>query len=94
MDFIFMLTHHDQTVPNCLEVYDSLADIGLRHVGFKDVGVDKATLKELTRGSRLTVRSPMSKSSARRRKPSASRSRRRPSSASTACSAGRTSISP
>jgi hypothetical protein len=49
MDFIFMLTHHDKTVQNCLDVYDSLSGIGLRHVGFKDVGVDKAMLKELTR---------------------------------------------
>lgn len=49
MDFIFMLTHHDRTVQNCLDVYDSLSGIGLKHVGFKDVGVDKATLKELTR---------------------------------------------
>lgn len=49
MDFIFMLTHHDKTVQNCLDVYDSLSGIGLKHVGFKDVGVDKATLKELTR---------------------------------------------
>jgi hypothetical protein len=49
MDFIFMLTHHDKTVQNCLDVYDSLSGIGLTHVGFKDVGVDKATLKELTR---------------------------------------------
>ena len=49
MDFIFMLTHHDKTVQNCLDVYDSLSGIGLKHVGFKDVGVDKTTLKELTR---------------------------------------------
>ena len=42
MDFIFMLTHHDKTVQNCLDVYDSLAGIGLRHVGFKDVGVSLA----------------------------------------------------
>ena len=49
MDFIFMLTHHDRTVQNCLDVYDSLSGVGLKHVGFKDVGVDKATLKELTR---------------------------------------------
>ncbi|QIG46551.1 hypothetical protein G5V57_01510 [Nordella sp. HKS 07] len=49
MDFIFMLTHHDKTVQNCLDVYDTLSGIGLKHVGFKDVGVDKATLKELTR---------------------------------------------
>jgi len=44
-----MLTHHDKTVQNCLDVYDSLSGVGLKHVGFKDVGVDKATLKELTR---------------------------------------------
>ena len=49
MDFIFMLMHHDKTVQNCLDVYDSLSGIGLKHVGFKDVGVDKVTLKELTR---------------------------------------------
>ncbi len=44
-----MLTHHDKTVQNCLDVYDQLSGVGLKHVGFKDVGVDKATLKELTR---------------------------------------------
>lgn len=49
MDFIFMLTHQDKTVQNCLDVYDTLSGIGLKHVGFKDVGVDKATLKELAR---------------------------------------------
>ena len=49
MDFIFMLTHHDKTVQDCLDVYDSLSGLGLKHVGFKDVGVDRATLRELTR---------------------------------------------
>jgi hypothetical protein len=49
MDFIFMLTHHDRTVANCLAVFDETAELGLRHIGFKDVGVDSATLKELTR---------------------------------------------
>lgn len=47
MDFIFMLTWGDQTVENCLEVFDSISDIGLGHVGFKDVGVDRATLAAL-----------------------------------------------
>ncbi len=47
MDFIFMLTWRDQTVKNCLEVFDSISNIGLKHVGFKDIGVDRATLAEL-----------------------------------------------
>ena len=47
MDFIFMLTLGDQTVENCLEVFDSIVDTGLEHVGFKDVGVGRATLTEL-----------------------------------------------
>ncbi len=47
MDFIFMLTLADQTVKNCLEVFDSISEIGLEHVGFKDLGVDRATHAEL-----------------------------------------------
>ena len=47
MDFIFMLTNKDRTVPNCLAVMAEIADLGLTHVGFKDVGVDLATLKQL-----------------------------------------------
>lgn len=47
MDFIFMLTRHDQTVQDCLEVIEAIAPVGLTHVGFKDVGVDVATLIEL-----------------------------------------------
>ena len=54
MDFIFMLTHHDRTVPNCLKVLDEIADLGLKHVGFKDVGVDLATLKQLAEAIRAT----------------------------------------
>lgn len=47
MDFIFMLTRADQTIQDCLEVYDSVREVPLRHVGFKDVGVDPDTLKRL-----------------------------------------------
>lgn len=47
MDFIFMLTNKDRTVANCLDVMAEIADLGLTHVGFKDVGVDLATLKQL-----------------------------------------------
>jgi hypothetical protein len=48
-EFIFMFTHHDATVANALEVYDDLRHTGLRHVGFKDIGVSIETLTELCR---------------------------------------------
>ena len=48
-EFIFMFTHHDATVANALEVYDELRHTGLRHVGFKDIGVSIETLTELCR---------------------------------------------
>jgi hypothetical protein len=48
-EFIFMLTHHDQTVSNAMEVYQELRPIeGLRYVGFKDVGATIEQLQELT----------------------------------------------
>lgn len=37
-EFIFMLTHHDTTVADAVEVYEMVRDSGLRHVGFKDIG--------------------------------------------------------
>ena len=49
MDFIFMLTRQDQTVLDGLEVMKEVRGVGLRHVGFKDVGVDKQTLHALNR---------------------------------------------
>lgn len=49
LEFIFMLTRHDQTVPDALHVYDGIRDLPLRYVGFKDIGVPHATLRELTR---------------------------------------------
>ncbi|HZS84524.1 MAG TPA: hypothetical protein VFA50_16745 [Stellaceae bacterium] len=49
MDFIFMLTRDDRTVPDCLERLEEIADLGLRHIGFKDVGVPPATLDALNR---------------------------------------------
>lgn len=47
MDFIFMLTRGDRTVEDCLSVLDEIAPLGLRHIGFKDVGVEPATLCKL-----------------------------------------------
>ena len=54
VDFIFMLTRQDRTVSDCLEVFDEIRRLGLRHVGFKDVGVDAQTLKRLNRLIRNT----------------------------------------
>ncbi|MCE9579844.1 MAG: hypothetical protein K8W52_42395 [Deltaproteobacteria bacterium] len=49
MDFVFMLTRDDQTVEDCLEVYDAIRPLGITHVGCKDVGVPPAVLGELFR---------------------------------------------
>jgi hypothetical protein len=49
MDFIFMLTRSDQTVPDCLEVLEYIKPLGLKHIGFKDVGVTPDVLRELNR---------------------------------------------
>lgn len=49
MDFIFMLTREDQTVEDCLTVFEEIRDVGVRHIGFKDVGAERETLEELNR---------------------------------------------
>ncbi len=48
MDFIFMLTRDDRTVEDCLDLIELIRPVGLKHVGFKDVGVSPAVLKSLT----------------------------------------------
>ena len=48
MDFIFMLTNHDATVVDAVEVYESIRRSGLRLVGFKDIGASPDTLRRLT----------------------------------------------
>ncbi|MEE8188531.1 MAG: hypothetical protein V3T80_04925 [Kiloniellales bacterium] len=47
MEFIFMFTRADQTVEDCLEVFDLVRETGVKHLGFKDVGVDRETLVAL-----------------------------------------------
>jgi len=49
IDFIFMFTRADQTVEDCLDVFDTVAKAGVKHMGFKDIGVDFETLVELNR---------------------------------------------
>ncbi len=46
-EFIFMLTRSDQTVPDALDVYESVRNVGLKYVGFKDVGVTPQMLRDL-----------------------------------------------
>ncbi len=47
MDFIFMLTRGDMTVEDCLDVIELIRPVGLRHIGFKDMGVGPDTLRKL-----------------------------------------------
>ncbi len=49
IDFIFMLTRHDQTIVDCLKTFEFIEPFGLKHIGFKDLGVEHATLAELNR---------------------------------------------
>lgn len=45
--FIFMLTRNDRTVPEAAAHLDTALALGVRHVGFKDVGLPVAELKAL-----------------------------------------------
>ena len=54
MDFIFMLTRMDQTVPDCLEILEYIKPLGIKHLGFKDVGVPADVLRELNKRIKAT----------------------------------------
>ncbi len=45
-----MLTRQDRTVPDCLAVLAEIAPLGLKHIGFKDIGVEPDVLAALTAG--------------------------------------------
>jgi hypothetical protein len=45
VNFIFMLTHNDSTVPDAAKVYETLRGTALHYIGFKDIG---ATPEELS----------------------------------------------
>jgi len=47
IEFVFMLTHHDRTVDGPVGVYEQVRGCGLRYVGFKDIGVPVAELREV-----------------------------------------------
>jgi thiamine monophosphate synthase len=46
-EFIFMLTRDDETIADAREVYASIADCGITHVGCKDVGLPRDELAAL-----------------------------------------------
>jgi 4-hydroxythreonine-4-phosphate dehydrogenase len=48
-DFIFMLTRHDETVADALELLPQVVAAGVRHIGFKDVGQPIEVLRQLAR---------------------------------------------
>lgn len=43
-----MLTRADRTVGDGLALLERIAGLGLGHIGFKDIGVDRATLRAMT----------------------------------------------
>jgi hypothetical protein len=47
MDFIFMLTRNDRTIEDADYIIDSVCDLGVGHIGFKDVGVPPGTMQAL-----------------------------------------------
>lgn len=57
--FILMLTENDATVPDALTVYDSLRHSPVRYVGFKDIGLPVASLKQLAQRIRADGRKVM-----------------------------------
>lgn len=49
IDFIFMFTRADETVEDCLAVFETAVRVGVTHMGFKDIGVPYEVLVELNR---------------------------------------------
>ncbi len=45
--FIFMATRHDRTVPQARALIEEALALGVANIGFKDVGLPRAALKEL-----------------------------------------------
>lgn len=46
-EFIFMLTRHDRTVENAADLIETARVAGVRHIGFKDIGLPFAELQTL-----------------------------------------------
>jgi len=48
-ELIFMLTQHDVTIPNALEVFEEIKETELKFIGCKDIGLPIEKLQELFR---------------------------------------------
>jgi hypothetical protein len=59
MEFIFMLTRNDATVPDALAVYQELRSTDLRYVGFKDIGLPIEDLRVLAQAIKSDGREVM-----------------------------------
>ena len=46
-ELIVMLTHHDQTVQNSLELFQRTKDFPIKHWGFKDVGLPPEEMQKI-----------------------------------------------
>ncbi|GAN91209.1 hypothetical protein Gbfr_027_033 [Gluconobacter frateurii M-2] len=46
-EFIFMLTRHDRTVENAVDLVETAREAGVRHIGFKDIGLQFTALQTL-----------------------------------------------
>jgi hypothetical protein len=58
MDFVFMLTRNDATVENALDLVEIARELGLSHIGFKDIGAEAPMLGRLTAAIRAAGASP------------------------------------
>jgi thiamine monophosphate synthase len=47
MDFILMLTRNDRTIEDAESVVDAALELGIRHVGFKDIGASAPTMRSI-----------------------------------------------
>lgn len=57
-ELIVMLTHHDQTVANAIEMFDEMKDLPVIHWGFKDVGLPPDKMKQLVKNMKDAGKTP------------------------------------
>jgi len=46
-NIIIMLTHHDKTVKNAIDLFEECKDLPVQYWGFKDVGLDERSMRQL-----------------------------------------------
>ena len=78
VDFIFMLTRRTGRSPNCLTARSTNRSLGLRHIGFKDVGVAPPILRRSRAESGVPGATATWRWSAPRRRPACVRRLDRP----------------